>query len=132
MNPAMVVLEACLAALEDSIRALAVASGMTAITYSIQTLAEAGDNIASVSTLYGGTYNLFAHTLPKQGIDVRFFDSDNPKSLRDKIDDKTKLVFIESIGNPLGNIIDLEAISDIAHEYGVPVFGKILSPRLRC
>lgn len=131
MNPAMVVLEARLAALEGSIGSLAVASGMTAITYSIQTLAEAGDNIASVSTLYGGTYNLFAHAL-KQGIDVRFFDSDNPKSLRDKIDDKTKLVFIESIGNPLGNIIDLEAISDIAHEYGVPVFGKILSPRLRC
>lgn len=127
----MVVSEARLAALEGSIGSLAVASGMTAITYSIQTLAEAGDNIASVSTLYGGTYNLFAHAL-KQGIDVRFFDSDNPKSLRDKIDDKTKLVFIESIGNPLGNIIDLEAISDIAHEYGVPVFGKILSPRLRC
>lgn len=131
MNPAMVVSEARLAALEGSIGSLAVASGMTAITYSIQTLAEAGDNIASVSTLYGGTYNLFAHAL-KQGIDVRFFDSDNPKSLRDKIDDKTKLVFIESIGNPLGNIIDLEAISDIAHEYVVPVFGKILSPRLRC
>lgn len=131
MNPTTVVSEARLAALEGSIGSLAVASGMTAITYSIQTLAEAGDNIASVSTRYGGTYNLFAHAL-KQGIDVRFFDSDNPKSLYDKIDDKTKLVFIESIGNPLGNIIDLEAISDIAHEYGVPVFGKILSPRLRC
>lgn len=103
---------------------------MKAITYTIQALAESSDNIASVSTRYGGTYNLFAHTLPKQGIDVRFFDSDNPKSLYDQIDDKTKLVFIESIGNPLGNIIDLEAISDIVHEYGVPVIGTILSPRL--
>lgn len=131
MNPAMVVSEARLAALEGGIGSLAVASGMKAITYTIQALAESSDNIASVSTRYGGTYNLFAHTLPKQGIDVRFFDSDNPKSLYDQIDDKTKLVFIESIGNPLGNIIDLEAISDIAHEYGVPVFGKILSPRLR-
>lgn len=121
MNPTTAVLEARLTALEGGIGALAVASGMTAITYTIQTLAEAGDNIASVSTLYGGTYNLFAHTLPKQGIDVRFFDGNNPESLRDKIDDKTKLVFIESIGNPLGNIIDLEAISAIAHEYGVPV-----------
>lgn len=121
MNPTTAVLEARLAALEGGIGALAVASGMTAIIYTIQTLAEAGDNITSVSTLYGGTYNLFAHTLPKQGIDVRFFDGDNPESLRDKIDDKTKLVFIESIGNPLGNIIDLEAISAIAHEYGVPV-----------
>ncbi|KAF7276022.1 hypothetical protein GWI33_011000, partial [Rhynchophorus ferrugineus] len=87
----------------------------------IQTIAEAGDNIASVSTLYGGTYNLFAHTLPKQGIEVRFFDYKKPESLRNLIDDKTKLVFVESIGNPLGNIIDLEAIAKIAHEYGVPV-----------
>ena len=100
---------------------MAVASGMTAITYAIQTITEVGDNIVSVSQLYGGTYNLFAHTLPKQGIDVRFFDGNNPNSLHDKIDDKTKLVFVESIGNPLGNIIDLEAISTIAHEYGVPV-----------
>nr|WP_264673694.1 PLP-dependent transferase [Moraxella bovoculi] len=97
MNPAMVVLEARLAALEGSIGSLAVASGMTAITYSIQTLAEAGDNIASVSTRYGGTYNLFAHTLPKQGIDVRFFDSDNPKSLRDKIDDKPSLCSLKAL-----------------------------------
>lgn len=121
MNPTTAVLEARLAALEGGIGALAVASGMTAITYAIQTLAEAGDNIASVSTLYGGTYNLFAHTLPKQGIDVRFFDGNKPETLRDKIDDKTKLVFVESIGNPLGNIIDLQAITAIAHEYGVPV-----------
>lgn len=121
MNPTTAVLEARMAALEGGIGALVVASGMSAITYAIQTITEAGDNIASVSQLYGGTYNLFAHTLPKQGIDVRFFDGNNPDSLRDKIDDKTKLVFVESIGNPLGNIVDLQAISDIAHEYGVPV-----------
>ena len=121
MNPTTAVLEQRVAALEGGIGALALASGMAAITYAVQTIAEAGDNIASVSTLYGGTYNLFAHTLPKQGIEVRFFDYANPEALRELIDDKTKLVFVESIGNPLGNIIDLEAISKIAHEYGVPV-----------
>lgn len=121
MNPTTAVLEQRIAALEGGIGALALASGMAAITYAIQTITEAGDNIASVSTLYGGTYNLFAHTLPKQGIEVRFFDYQQPESLRALIDDKTKLVFVESIGNPLGNIIDLEAIAKIAHEYGVPV-----------
>lgn len=121
MNPTTAVLEERMSALEGGIGALAVASGMSAITYAIQTIAQAGDNIASVSQLYGGTYNLFAHTLPKQGIEVRFFDGNTPESLRDKIDDKTKLVFVESIGNPLGNIVDLEAISAIAHEHGIPV-----------
>ena len=121
MNPTTAVLEQRLAALEGGIGALALASGMSAITYSIQTIAEVGDNIASVSTLYGGTYNLFAHSLPKQGIEVRFFDYQDPEALRGLIDDKTKLVFVESIGNPLGNIIDIQAVSDIAHEYGVPV-----------
>jgi O-acetylhomoserine (thiol)-lyase len=121
MNPTTAVLEQRLAALEGGIGALALASGMAAITYAIQTITEAGDNIASVSTLYGGTYNLFAHTLPKQGIEVRFFDYQDPEALRGLIDEKTKLVFVESIGNPLGNIIDLEAIAKIAHEYGVPV-----------
>lgn len=121
MNPTTAVLEQRVAALEGGIGALALASGMAAITYAIQTITEAGDNIASVSTLYGGTYNLFAHTLPKQGIEVRFFDYQNPEALRGLIDEKTKLVFVESIGNPLGNIIDLEAIAKIAHEYGVPV-----------
>jgi len=109
------------AALEGGIGGLALASGMAAITYAIQTIAEAGDNIASVSTLYGGTYNLFAHTLPKQGIEVRFFDYQQPQQLEQLIDAKTKLVFVESIGNPLGNVIDLKAISEIAHRYGVPV-----------
>lgn len=121
MNPTTAVLEQRLTALEGGIGALALASGMAAISYAIQTITEAGDNIASVSTLYGGTYNLFAHTLPKQGIEVRFFDYQQPEQLRSLIDEKTKLVFVESIGNPLGNIIDLETIAQIAHEYGVPV-----------
>lgn len=121
MNPTTAVLEQRLAALEGGIGALALASGMAAISYAIQTITEAGDNIASVATLYGGTYNLFAHTLPKQGIEVRFFDYKHPEQLRQIIDEKTKLVFVESIGNPLGNIIDLEAIAQIAHELGVPV-----------
>ena len=121
MNLTTAVLEQRLTALEGGIGALALASGMAAISYAIQTITEAGDNIASVSTLYGGTYNLFAHTLPKQGIEVRFFDYQQPEQLRSLIDEKTKLVFVESIGNPLGNIIDLETIAQIAHEYGVPV-----------
>jgi O-acetylhomoserine (thiol)-lyase len=121
MNPTTAVLEERLAQLEGGIGALALASGMAAITYAIQTIAQAGDNIVSVSTLYGGTYNLFAHTLPKQGIEVRFFDYRDPAALEALIDDKTKLVFAETIGNPLGNVIDLQAISAIAHKHGVPV-----------
>ena len=121
MNPTTAVLEERLAQLEGGIGALVVASGMAAISYAIQTIAEAGDNIVSVSTLYGGTYNLFAHTLPKQGIEVRFFDYRDPAALEALIDSKTKLVFTESIGNPLGNIVDIKAISDIAHRHGVPV-----------
>lgn len=121
MNPTNAVLEERLAQLEGGIGALTLASGMAAITYAIQTIAEAGDNIVSVSTLYGGSYNLFAHTLPKQGIEVRFFDYRDPASLERLIDSRTKLVFAETIGNPLGNIIDLEAISKSAHAHGVPV-----------
>lgn len=121
MNPTTAVLEQRLAELEGGIGAVAVASGMSAITYAIQTITEAGDNIASVSTLYGGTYNLFAHTLPKQGIEVRFFDYEQPQTLEQLIDEKTKLVFIESIGNPLGNIVDIKKISEIAHQHGIPV-----------
>lgn len=121
MNPTNAVLEARVAALEGGIGGLAVASGMAAITYAVQTICEMGDNIVAVSTLYGGTYNFFAHTLPRQGVEVRFFDHKNPEAIRDLIDDKTKMVFAESIGNPLGNIVDIQALSDIAHEYGVPV-----------
>ena len=121
MNPTNAVLEARMAALEGGIGALSVASGMAAITYTIQTLCEAGDNIVSVSTLYGGSYNLFAHALPRQGIEVRFFDYSKPETLLDLIDDRTKLVFGESIGNPLGNVLDIKKISQLAHSKGVPV-----------
>ncbi len=121
MNPTNAVLEERVAALEGGIGGLAVASGMAAITYTVQTICEMGDNIVAASTLYGGTYNFFAHTLPRQGIEVRFFDYKNPESIRDLIDDKTKMVYAESIGNPLGNIVDIEALASIAHEYGVPL-----------
>jgi O-acetylhomoserine (thiol)-lyase len=94
---------------------------MAAITYAIQTIAEAGDNIVSVSTLYGGTYNLFAHTLPQYGIEVRFADYRNPESFKPLIDSRTKAVFCESIGNPLGNVVDLAALAKIAHAAGVPL-----------
>jgi O-acetylhomoserine (thiol)-lyase len=121
MNPTTAVLEERITQLEGGIGGLALASGMAAITYAIQTIAEAGDNIVSVSTLYGGTYNLFAHTLPRQGIEVRFFDYRDPASLEKLIDNRTKLVFAETIGNPLGNVVDLAAISEAAHKHGVPV-----------
>ena len=121
MNPTNDVLEKRVAALEGGIAALAVASGMAAITYAIQTLAEAGDNIVSASTLYGGTYNLFAHTFPQQGIEVRFADPRDPASFAQHIDARTKAIFIESIGNPLGNVTDIRALADVAHAHGVPL-----------
>jgi len=121
MNPTQDVLEKRVAALEGGIAALALASGQAAITYAIQTIAEAGDNIVSAATLYGGTYNLFAHTLPQYGINVRFADYRDPASFEALIDDKTKAVYVESIGNPLGNITDIEAIAAIAHRHGVPL-----------
>jgi len=121
MNPTTDVLEKRVAALEGGIAALAVASGMAAITAAIQTLAEAGDNIVSASTLYGGTYNLFAHTFPQQGIDVRFADPRDPASFAQHIDARTKAIFIESIGNPLGNVTDIRALADVAHAHGVPL-----------
>ena len=121
MNPTNDVLEQRVAALEGGVAALAVASGMAAITYAIQTLAQAGDNIVSVSTLYGGTYNLFAHTLPKYGIEVRFADYNDPAAIADLIDDKTRAVFCESVGNPAGNVTDIGAFADAAHAKGVPL-----------
>ncbi len=121
MNPTNDVLEKRLAALEGGIAALTVSSGMAAITYAIQTIAEAGDNIVSASTLYGGTYNLFAHTFPQQGIEVRFADPRDPASFAPLIDARTKAVFCESIGNPLGNVTDIAALAKIAHEHGVPL-----------
>ncbi len=121
MNPTTDVLEQRLAALEGGIGGLALASGMAAITYSILTITEAGDNIVTSSTLYGGTYNLFAHTLPQYGIEVRFADYRDPASFAKLIDARTKLVFCESIGNPLGNVVDFGALADIAHAGGVPL-----------
>ena len=121
MNPTTDVLEKRVAALEGGIAALAVASGMSAIAYAIQTIAEAGDNIVSASTLYGGTYNLFAHTFPQQGIEVRFADSRDPASFGKLIDEKTKAVYCESIGNPLRNVTDIAALAKVAHAHGVPL-----------
>lgn len=121
MNPTNAVLEERVAALEGGVAALAVASGMAAITYAIQTVAEAGDNIVSVAKLYGGTYNLFAHTLPRFGIQTRFAPHDDIAALEALIDERTKAVFCESIGNPAGNIVDLQALADAAHRHGVPL-----------
>ena len=121
MNPTNDVLEQRVAEMEGGIAALALASGMSAITYAIQCITRAGDNIVSTSQLYGGTYNLFAHTLPNQGIDVRMASFDDYEKLESLIDDKTRAVFCESIGNPAGNVVDLKRLSDIAHRHGVPL-----------
>jgi O-acetylhomoserine (thiol)-lyase len=121
MNPTQDVLEKRLAALEGGIASLALASGQAAVTYSILTIAEAGDNIVASNALYGGTYNLFAHTLPQYGIEVRFADYRQPDSFAPLIDAKTKAVFVESLGNPQGNVTDFERISQVAHTRGVPL-----------
>jgi O-acetylhomoserine (thiol)-lyase len=121
MNPTTAVLEQRLAEMEGGIGALALASGMAAITYAIQCITRAGDNIVSTSQLYGGTYNLFAHTLPTQGVEVRMASFDDYDGLEKLIDDKTRAVFCESIGNPAGNVVDLQRLSEIAHRHGVPL-----------
>ena len=121
MNPTNGVLEARVAALEGGIGALVVASGMAAIAYAIQTIAETGDNIVSASTLYGGTYNLFAHTFPQMGIEVRFADPRDPAAFAALIDGRTKAVYCESVGNPLGNVTDIGALAEVAHTAGVPL-----------
>jgi len=131
-NPTADVLEQRVAALEGGVAALALASGQTAVTYAIQTIAEAGDNIVSAQALYGGTYNLFAHTLPQLGITTRFADSSNLASFEGLFDARTKAVYIESIGNPLGNVSDIAAIAEIAHRHGVPLIvdNTVASPYL--
>lgn len=121
MNPTTDVLEQRVAALEGGIAGLCVSSGMSAITYAMQCICEVGDNIISTSQLYGGTYNLFAHTFPKQGIETRFFSNDDYEQLDQLIDEKTKAVFCESIGNPAGNVVDIAKLAEIAHKHGVPV-----------
>jgi O-acetylhomoserine (thiol)-lyase len=121
MNPTQDVLEQRLAALEGGIGALALASGQAAVTYSVLTIAEAGDNIVASSALYGGTYNLFAHTLPQYGIETRFADYRQPDSFEPHIDARTKAIFVESLGNPQGNVTDIERIAAVAHRHGVPL-----------
>ena len=121
MNPTSDVLEQRISQLEGGIGALAMASGMAAITAAVQTVARAGDNIISVSQLYGGTYNLFAHSLPNQGIEARMASGDDIDALEALIDANTKALFCESIGNPAGNIVDIQGLSSMAHKHGIPV-----------
>jgi len=121
MNPTNDVLEKRLAALEGGIAGLVVSAGSAAIHYAIITLAQAGDNIVSTPQLYGGTYTLFAHLLPSLGISVRFAKDDSPEAIAALIDDKTKAVYAESIGNPAGNIVDIRGLADVAHAAGVPL-----------
>lgn len=121
MNPTSAVLEQRVTAMEGGVGALALASGMAAVTDAILTIAQSGDNLVAVSTLYGGTYNLFAHTLPRLGIQVRFAAPNDLEGMSALIDDRTRAVFCESIGNPAGNVADLRGIADMAHAHGVPV-----------
>ncbi|MCK5889894.1 MAG: O-acetylhomoserine aminocarboxypropyltransferase/cysteine synthase [Methylococcales bacterium] len=132
MNPTTNVLEQRLAAMEGGIAALAVASGMAAITYAIQCICEVGTNIISTSQLYGGTYNLFAHSLPKQGIDVKMLSADDLDGFDKAIDENTRAIFCESIGNPAGNIVDIEKLAAIAHKHGIPLIvdNTVASPFL--
>ena len=129
MNPTTDVLEKRLAELHGGSGALAVASGQSAITLAILNITQAGQNIVSTSFLYGGTYNLFHYTFPKLGIEVRFVDSSDPAKVEAAIDDKTRLVYTESIGNPKNNVDDFPAISEIAHRHGIPfIVDNTVSP----
>ncbi|MGG4552831.1 homocysteine synthase [Paenibacillus woosongensis] len=121
MNPTNDVFEKRIAALEGGVGALATSSGQAAITFSILNIAGAGDEIVSSATLYGGTYNLFSTTLAKLGIKVTFVDSSNPENFRAAITDKTKALYAETIGNPKGDVLDIEAVAAIAHEHGIPL-----------
>ena len=121
MNPTTAVLEQRCAELEEGIAGLGLSAGSAAVNYSILNIAEQGNNIVSVPLLYGGTYTLFKHMLPRQGIDVRFAEDDSPANMAKHIDEKTTAIFCESIGNPAGNIVDIEALADMAHERGVPL-----------
>ena len=121
MNPTNSVLEERMAALEGGIGALAVASGMAAITYALQTICRVGNNIVSTGQLYGGTYNLFAHSLPNQGITCKMVAHDDYEALENAIDDQTRALFCESIGNPAGNVVDIQKWAEIAHKHGIPL-----------
>lgn len=120
-NPTTAVLEKRIAMLEGGVEALCVATGQAAMNYSIINIADLGCNIVSVPQLYGTTHTLFSHILPKQGIDVRFGETDHPAAIGRLIDEKTRAIFCESIGNPAGNICDIEALADVAHRNGVPL-----------
>ena len=121
MNPTSDVFEQRMAALENGAAALATASGSAAIDYAIRNIVTCGDHIVSSSTVYGGTYNLFANTLTDSGITTSFVDGSDPKNFEEAIQDNTKAVYLESLGNPNADIIDLEAVSEIAHRHGIPV-----------
>src|SRR5437667_2401317 len=120
-NPTTAVLERRVAALEGGVDALCVRSGQAALNYAVLNVTGLGTNIVSVPQLYGTTYTLFAHLLPSQGITVRFAESDQPAAIEALIDDDTRAVFCESVGNPAGNICDLEALARVAHQHGVPL-----------
>src|SRR6267142_507137 len=120
-NPTTAVLERRVAALEGGVDALCVSSGQAALNYAALNVSELGSNIVSVPQLYGTTYTLFAHVLPSQGITVRFAESDGPDAIEPLIDDRTRAVFCESVGNPAGNICDIEALAEVAHRHGVPL-----------
>jgi O-acetylhomoserine (thiol)-lyase len=121
MNPTWDVLEQRITALDGGVAAIALASGQAAVTYSVLHICRTGDHIVARSKLYGGTYNLFAHTLPQYGIEVRFVDPDKPEELAQHVDDNTRLVFAETIGNPRLNVVDIEAWSEAAHAQGLPL-----------
>jgi O-acetylhomoserine (thiol)-lyase len=120
-NPTNTVLEKRVAALEGGVEALSVSSGMAAIHYSLMNIAELGNNIVSLPQLYGATYTLLAHIFPKQGITCRFSESDRPEAVENLIDDDTRAVFCESVGNPAGNVADIEGLARVAHKHGVPL-----------
>ena len=128
MNPTQSVFEDRMAQLEGGVGALATASGSAATTYAVLNLAGAGDNIVAISTLYGGTFALFAHTLPQFGVEVRFVDPDDPAALAAQVDDRTRLVFAETIGNPKVNVVDLAAWADAAHKEGLPLIVDNTTP----
>lgn len=132
MNPTNDVLEQRVAALEGGVAGLAVSAGSAAISYAILNIADVGDNIVSMPQLYGGTYTLFAHMLPKQGIECRFAEDDSVAAVEKLIDSKTKAIFVETIGNPAGNIVDLEPLTAMAHSHGVAVIADntVASPSL--
>ena len=128
MNPTQDVFEQRMTQLEGGVGSLAVASGSTASTYAVLNLTYAGDNIVALSTLYGGTYALFAHTLPQFGIEVRFVDPERPQDLAGLVDDKTRLVFGETVGNPKINVVDIAAWADAAHAQGLPLIMDNTAP----